>query len=164
MSHLFTLLIWITSAAVQTVPLELTPQGFPPLEKKSPNKPLDQLMDSAKAWASYYNKQGYDVSDVTANSLTIEARNENAFFSYNVGVKYNYDIKYSLKVVFGEDKKYSLKFTVREIYAENVLLKATVADFYTPDGKLKDDYKDAKPALEKTANSIIKSFVGYIGS
>lgn len=154
-------LFFITFCPAQTK-LELTPQGFMPVEAKTPNLPPDQLIDVSKSWAPYFNKNGADVFEVSSNSLTIEARYENAFYSYNVGVKYNYDIKYSLKIVFGEDKKYTLKFIVKEIYAENVLLKTTVADFFTADGTLKDDFRDAKPSLEKTANSIVKSFVNYM--
>lgn len=165
MHHLITLIAWIAAASVQQSPkLELTPQGFQPLEIKTPNKPLDKLIELSKSWAPYYNKNGYDVTEVTENSLTIDARNENAYYYYNVGVKYNCDIKYSLKIVFKEDKKYSLTFTVKEIYAENVVTKTNVSDFFTPDGKLKDDFRDVKPSLEKTVNNIVKSYVKFISN
>lgn len=142
--------------------LELTPKGFLPVEMKTPSLPPDQLIDVSKAWAPYYNKNGYDVLGVTDNALTIEAKVENAYYYYNVGVKYNCDIKYSLKIVFQENKTYKLTLTVKELYGENVLLKTTVADFFTPDGKLKDDFRDAKPSLDKTVNNIIKSFANFI--
>ena len=163
MKHLLkiTCLFWITFCSSQTN-LELTPQGFASLEFKTPDRPVDELFRGSKSWAPYYNKKGYDIFDVTENSLKIEARIANAFYSYNVGVKYNYDIVYTMKVVFGTDKKYSLSISVKEIYAENVLLKTTVADFFTEDGRLKDDFRDSKPALEKTINKVVKSFTGYI--
>ncbi len=162
MHHLLTLLLTIvTSAFAQTKP-ELTPQGFLPLELKTPNRPIDQLVVLSKSWAPYYNKNGYDVSEVTENSLTIEARVENAFYSYNVGVKYNYDIRYSLKILFMENQKYTLSISVKEIYAENVLTKTTLADFFTAEGKLKDDFRDAKPSLENTINKILNSYVNFI--
>ena len=94
MNHLLTLILYIATASLQQTKPELTPQGFLPLEMKTPNMPLDQLIEASKAWAPYYNKNGYDISDVTENSLTIEARVENAYYYYNVGVKYNCDIKY----------------------------------------------------------------------
>lgn len=155
------LFFYITITSAQTK-LELTPQGFQSLEMKTPNLPQDQLIQVSKAWAPYYNKNGYDVSEVTENSLLIDARVENAYYYYNVGVKYNCDIKYSLKIVFSEDKKYTLTITVKELYGENALLKTTVADFFTPEGKLKDDFRDAKPSLEKTVNSIVRSFTNFI--
>jgi hypothetical protein len=156
-----TLFFCIATASAQPK-LNLTPQGFEQIEMRTPNLPLDQLLELSKAWAAYYNKTGYDIFDVTTNSLTIEAKNENAYYYYNVGVKYNCDIKYSLKIVFREDKKYTLKLTVKELYGENVLLKTTISDFFTLDGTLKDDFRDAKPSLENTVNNIIKSYTNFI--
>ncbi len=69
---------------------------------------------------------------------------------------------YSLKIAFQDDKTYTLHFTVKEIYAENVLKKTSVTDFFSPEGKLKDDFTDAKPSLEKTASNIVNSFINFI--
>lgn len=163
MKHLLSIaLLFCIGLSSAQAKLELTPKGFMPVEMKTPNLPPDQLIDVSKAWAAYYNKNGYDVFDVTEKSLTIEAKVENAYYYYNVGVKYNCDIKYSLRIVFQENKTYKLSVTVKELYGENQLLKTTVADFFTPEGKLKDDFRDAKPSLEKTVNNIIKSFANFI--
>lgn len=156
-----TLFFWMTLSFAQTK-LEMTPKGFAPLEIKMPNKPISKLVASSKEWASYYNKNGYDVFDVTENSLSIEALNVNAYYNYNRAVKYNYDIRYILKIVFREDKKYTLTFTVKEIYTDSVPLKSTIADFFTPQGNLKEDYKDVKPSLENTVNKIVKSYTNFI--
>jgi len=156
-----TLFFWMVVSSGQTK-LELTPKGFIPLEIETPNQPIDKLIEQSKGWASYYNKNGSDVFDVTKNSLTIEAPYEYAYYYWNLGVKYNFDIKYSLKVVFGEDQKYTLTFIVKEIYIDNVPIKTTVANFFTSEGKLKDDFKDAKPSLEITVNKIIRSYINFI--
>lgn len=155
------LFFWIAVSSAQTK-LELTPKGFVPLEIDIPNQPIDKLIEQSKEWAPYYNENGADVFDVTKNSLTIEARYEDAYYYWNLAVKYNFDIKYSLKIVFGENQKYTLTFIVKEIYTDNVPLKTTVADFFTSKGKLKDDFKDAKPSLENTVNKIIKSYADFI--
>ena len=156
-----TLFFWVVLCSAQTK-LELTPKGFAPLEIEIPNQPTIKLIEKSKDWASYYNEKGSDVFAVTKNSLTIEARYENAYYYWNLGVKYYFDIKYSLKVVFGENQKYTLTFTVEEIYTDRVLIKTTVADFFTPEGKLKEDFKDAKPSLENTVNKIIKSYIIFL--
>ena len=156
-----TLFFWIIASSAQPK-LEMTPKGFLPLEMDIPNQPIHKLIEQSKEWASYYNKKGADVFDVTENSLTIEARYENAYYYWNLAVKYNFDIKYSLKIVFEENQKYTLTFIVKEIYIDNVLLKTTVADFFTSEGKLKEDYKDVKPSLESTANRIVKSYINFI--
>jgi len=157
------LVFFITVGSAQTK-LELTTQGFLPLEIKTPNKPISQLVDISKSWAAIYNNKGMDIFDVTQNSITIQARVENGYYYYNVGMKYNCDIIYVLKIVFEENQKYTLRISVKEIYAENLLLKTTTADFFTKDGKLKDDFKDAKPSLENTINKIVKSYSNFISN
>jgi hypothetical protein len=142
--------------------LEMTPQGFAPITLDSPSKPLEKLIEAATAWAPYYNKKGYDVYDVSANSITIDAWKDNAYFYRNLGERYDYNIKYSLKVVFNADKTYTLTFAVKDIYAKKVLVQTTVADFFTPDGKLKEDFLEVKPSLENTADKIVKSFAEFI--
>jgi len=156
-----TLFFWIAISSAQTK-LEMTPKGFAPIEIQIPNRPNNKLIEQSKAWASYYNVKAYDVFDVTENSITIEALNENACYYWNLGVKYNYDIKYILKIVFGENQKYTLTFTVKEIYTDAVPLKSTIADFFTAEGKLKEDFTDVKPSLERTVNEIVKSYTRFI--
>jgi hypothetical protein len=140
----------------------LTPKGFDPLEIETPDKQISKLIERSKEWAPYYNEKGSDVFAVTKNSLTIEARYDNAYYYWNLGVKYYFDIKYSLKIVFGENQKYTLTFDVKEIYTDRITIKTTIADFFTPDGKLKDDFKDAKPSLENSVNKIVKSYINFI--
>jgi hypothetical protein len=155
------LFFWIAVSAAQTK-LELTPKGFVPLEIETPNRPINKLLERSKDWASYFNENGSDVYDVTENSLTIDAPYENAYHYWNLAVRYNFDIKYSLKIVFGENQKYTLTFTVKEIYIDKVPMKTTVTNFFTSEGKLKDDFKDAKPSLENTVNKIVNSYIIFL--
>lgn len=127
-----------------------------------PKHPVNKLIEQSKEWAYSYNEKGVDVYDVTSNSLTIESRYENAYYYWNLAVRYDFDIKYSLKIVFGENQKYTLTFTVKEIYIDKVPLKTTAANFFTSEGKVKDDFKDAKPSLENTVNKIVKSYINFI--
>lgn len=154
----FLLVTFATSA--QT--LELTPRGFAPVTFKTPNKPSDKLMEAVKTWAATYNKKGHDVYDVTANSATVDALRESAYFYRNLGQRYDYNIVYSLKIDFNDDKTYTLTFSVKQVYAKEVPVKTTVADFFAPDGRLKDDYVEVKPSLENTANKIVSAFVDFL--
>lgn len=143
--------------------LEMTPKGFAPLEVDMPNRSTTKLLESSKDWASYFNTNNSDVFNVTENSLTIESLYENAYYYWNIGVKYKFDIKYNLQIVFKENqKKYTLIFTVKQIYTDNVPMKSTIVSFYTPEGKLKEDFQDIKPSLEHTVNKIIKSYINFI--
>ena len=162
MKKIFLLLFLLAGAfAWSQAKVELTPAGFAAVEIPRPGKPMEDLMALADDWGYFYNKKGHDTYDVTANSLTIDAMRKNAFYFMNVGQQIVFKIKYSLKVEF-LDNKCVLKFTVKEIYNNDKLIQSTIADYFTSDGKLKDDYEEVKPSLEKTANDILQSFTDYI--
>ena len=159
---LITVLFFATIFASAQRP-ELAPQGFAPVEFAAPDKPFEKIVELSKSWAaSYDKKRRADVFDVTANSLSIQGWNEYAFFYRNIGVRYDCNITYTMKVTFLEDKKYTITFAVKEIYAEDVLTKMTIASFFTPDGKLKDDYTEVKPSLESRVETILKSYSNFI--
>lgn len=161
-SILQVILLFCASISLGQTSLELTPQGFAKIELTTPNKPNELLMQSAKDWAESYNKKGADIYDVTTNSLSIDALKSNAYFYRNLGETFQYTIRYTLKVAFLPGNKYTLSFSVKEIYDKQRLVETTVSDFFTPDGKLKEDFEEVKPSLEKTANTIVSSFSSYI--
>ena len=142
----------------------LTPGGFQTITFDRPARTQEKLIENAKAWAGYYNRRNeypYDVYDVTANSLSIDAYNENAFFYRNRGEVHRHRIRYTLHVDI-QEKTYTVSFAVKEIYSNNTLTELTVADFFAPDGRLKEDYEEVRPSLEKTANEAIYSFANYM--
>ncbi len=157
----FILLLSISLGIAQT-PMKLTPQGFPSVEFETSNKPFDKLLETSKSWAAFYNKNGYDVFDVSDKQFSIGALKEYAFIDRNLGVTYDYNIKYVLKVTFKESNKFTVDFTVNEIYANEVLTKITTADFFTSEGNLKPDFEEDKFSLEATAERIVKSYSNFI--
>ena len=60
------------------------------------------------------------------------------------------------------NNKSTLTFSVKAIYAKEVLVKTTISDFFTPSGNLKEDFIEVKPSLENTAENIVNSFVSYM--
>ena len=163
MKHLLQIALFlcfaITSAQVK---LELTPQGFTPIEIELPKKSFDKITEVSKSWAPYYNKKGADVYDVTQNSLSIGAFNESAYYYWNLGVKYNYDIKYIMTIKAKENNKYVLIFKVNEILTDDALTKITTADFFTAEGNVKQEYDESKSSLESNVNKIVNSYIDYI--
>lgn len=144
--------------------MELTPQGFATVTIPKPEKTPEKLIEHSKNWAAYYNRNNenvYDVYSVTENALSIDTFKDNAYFYRNRGEAFQHKIKYTLKIEFVENTC-QITFVVKEIYVKNILIKTTVADFFTAEGRLKDDFKEAKPSLEKTANAIVQSFLNYI--
>ena len=156
------LLFFCVSVTFAQTKVEMTSKGFTPIELSAPNKPVEKSIEAAKNWAATYNKNGYDVYDVTANSLKIDGLKKNAYFYRNLGETFTYNITYTLEVYFNADKTYTLAFSVKQIYLKNTPVQTTIADFYMPDGKLKEDFADVKPSLEDTAEKIVKSFSNFI--
>lgn len=142
-------------------PLELTASGFPTLTIAKPNIPLENLIEASKSWALSYNKNGADVYEVTLNSLKIDALRKSAFAYYSLGERYNFDVRYTLAVEF-RDANYTLKLIVKEIYTDDKPIKSTIADYFTPEGKIKEGFEEIKPSLEITVNKLISSFVTFM--
>lgn len=165
MKTLYYLLIFfcVTSAFSQIEP-EMTPEGFAPMVFETPQKTNDKLIEAFKSWAPTYNKKGYDIYDVTENGLSIDAWKTNAYFYRHLGERYNYNIRYTLKVVFNPDKTYTQTFYLKEVYAKEILVKTQLTDFYTPDGKLKEDFEEVKTTLENTVSKIFKSVSSFIAN
>ncbi|RZJ24204.1 MAG: hypothetical protein EOO48_14740 [Flavobacterium sp.] len=137
-------------------PLVLDQNGFAPVHFDVPDVQLKTLMDNTKAWSYSVNKKGADFSEETDHSINVTALEENAFFIRNRGEEYAFRIKYAMSINF-EKGQCTVFFTVKEIYDGEQLTKSTLSDYFTSDGKLKEDYRDAKPSLEKTANDLLKT-------
>ena len=145
--------------------MELTPQGFEPVEVTIPATPGLKLIDVSKAWAQDYNRREnstYDITNVTDNSVTISAFKRNAFFYRDRGDTFEQKIRYTIKLTF-YNNRYELAFTVNDIYTDgNVLVKYKIPDYFTSDGKLKDGYDGLTDSLEKTVNEIVTSHYNFI--
>ena len=142
----------------------LRPDGFAPVTIPKPDKPIEEIVESSKFWADSFNRnerESFDVYDVTQSGLKIDAFRENAFFNRDRGRIFNFRIRYTLTVTF-KDSVCTILFSVPEIYTERTLTKIQLSDFFAADGRLKDDYDEAKPSLEKTVNRIIRSYAAYI--
>ncbi|HEX8562666.1 MAG TPA: hypothetical protein VF676_06780 [Flavobacterium sp.] len=165
MKKIFLLMILLAAGSVSAqIKTQMTPGGFPSVKVDRPNKPLEDLIERTKAWAAYFNRNselGYDVYDVSETGLSIDAGKINAFFYRNRGEVYQHRIRYTLRIDFSDDF-YTMTFYVKEIYDGNSLTKLTIADFFAPDGRLKEDYEEVKPSLEHTVNQIMNSYAQYI--
>ncbi len=154
------LLFFISSLAAQEK-FELTPQGFAPVEIQRPEKVNEKLIEISRAWASSYNKKEFDIYDVTENSMTVDAVKENAFYYRNVGEAFYYRIVYTLNLTFGQNT-ITVAFSVKEIFQKKTPVQGTIADYFTADGKMKEDFEEIKPSLEQTANNILLSYSNFI--
>jgi hypothetical protein len=165
MQKILFLLCFFAIASMHAQPrLELEPAGFAPIEISLPPTPNDKLIEVTKAWAKEYNKgaKGYDFTNVTANSITINAYKKNAFFYRNRGEAFDHSINYTMKITFHENS-YTLQFTVTDIFVgTDKLIEYKLPDYFTNEGKLKEGYDDLKPSLEKNVNDIVASHYNFI--
>src|SRR5690606_39711785 len=104
-----------------------------------------------------------DLYDVTETSFKIDGHRPNAFYYRNRGEAFYHRIKYTIHVQI-QDLVYTTGFSVKEIYTSKVLTNMTTADFFAADERLKEEYLDAKPSLDKTANGILRSFTNYMAT
>ena len=159
------LLLLLACPSFAQINLELTPQGFAPIEIPRPDVPVDKLEDRIRSWVMAFNEKnefGYDVYEVSDRGMKIDAHRMNAFYYRNRGEVYQHRIKYNLKIDYLQTTL-RVKFTVLEVYAGKNRLELRISDMFNPtNGKLKDDYLDAKPSLEKTAGKILQSLANYM--
>src|SRR5690606_3036044 len=141
--------------------LELTPQGFHPIEIDRSGRTNEEIIDASKIWASEYRHEQPSVFEVTPSSLKISAQRNTAFFYRNIGEEFYCRIDYTMVVSF-TDTKIRIAFTVNEIYERNVRKELELSDYFTSDGKIKQDFRDIKPSIERTVNNLINSYIGYI--
>jgi hypothetical protein len=72
---LLILCLFIAGTAIAQPQMVLMPYGFDPVEVQIPAISQEKFIELSKSWAAEFNRnqKGYDVSDVTSNSLTISA-------------------------------------------------------------------------------------------
>lgn len=143
--------------------MKLTAGGFPPVSVTIPSTPVEKLLSLSEDWAQEYNRRqkGADISNVTANSMTITAFKPNAFNYGNKGEAFYHTIKYDMVLEFTQTA-YTVKFNVTEIYHDDVLLEYKLPDYYTSEGKLKEGYNTLDDTLEDTVNDIIISHYNFL--
>lgn len=158
-------ILFLSAAALAQPPkMELKPNGFDPIEVSIPSTPNDKLVEITAAWAQEFNRreEGADITEVTANSLTVSAYKRNAFFYRDRGETHNHRIRYTMKINY-YGNRYTLAFSVGDIYANHdKLVTYKLPDYFTSTGSLKDGYADLKPSLERTVNDIVASHYNFI--
>lgn len=157
------LLVFTVFIAKAQLKVELTPKGFEPNPTVGnlPQITNERFIEATQLWAQDFSRGEADISQVTENSLTIDAFRDNAFFYRNVGDTYYQKVKYQIELS-KERNTYSLSFQITEIYTNKTLLKSAITDYFTPDGKMKDGFEEVKPSIEKTVSIILDSYNRYI--
>lgn len=157
MRRIFTFLLLIPFFSWAQPRVELTPGGFAPVVFAVPAAGDENRMEAVTAWAESYNRQRTDYFERSATSVRIESILENAFFYRNRGEEHAFRIRYGLLVSFAPDNTCKVHFSVKEIYDRDRLLESGLSDYFLSDGRIKSDFADVRPSLEKTANDILTS-------
>jgi hypothetical protein len=144
---------------------KLQPNGFAPVTVPFPPTPAERLIEMTQSWANEFNRreEGFDATNITANTITITANKENAFFYRNRGEAFDHEIRYEMQLTFNEDS-YNLNFVIIEIYSRDRLLESDISDFFTSEGRLKEGYDELERSLETTVNNIVRSHYNYMNN
>jgi len=144
--------------------LELTPGGFEPVTVQIPATSAEKLIELSKNWAAETNKRrrGYDITNVTANTVTISAYKRNAFYYRNRGESFDFRIRYEMALTF-DNTSYTLAFKVVDIYAKDDNVQKTgLSNYFTSDGKLKEGFEEVEPSLETSVNDLVNSHYNFL--
>lgn len=156
-------LIFFTISNYAQIKVEVTQNGIEPnsYTEKIPTMTDERFIELSQIWAPEFSRGNSNITEVTANSLTIDAFRDNAFLYRNKGETFLHNIKYQLKVTKNGDS-YTASFKILEIYARKVLLKSTITDYFLPNGNLKEGFEEVKPSLERSLNIILNSYDRYL--
>lgn len=157
------LLAGIQSISAQNK-LELTPNGFGSISIEKPNFPNDRIQEQIKYWIADFNRNNqkpYEIFQVSSTTIKSDAYRDNAFFYRNKGETFQHRIKYQITFDI-EDSVIIYQFKIIGIYDSDKPLELTIEKLYNSEGKLKSDYEEVKPSLERTANLILNSFINYL--
>jgi len=143
---------------------ELLPNGnFPPVEEMIKPMTNEKFIDATRLWIGEFSRGEYDITEVTENSLTIDAFRDNAFMYTNRGESFLYKIKYQMTIT-KTGNKYAATFKVTEIHTKKTILESTMSQYFTSEGKLKEGFEEVKPSMDRTVNIIFGSFYNYIST
>lgn len=160
---LYLLLFSCAFASYAQINVEVTAGGINPnpIQSTIPQMTDERFIELTQLWAPEFSRGESNITEITANSLTIDAFRDNAFLYRNKGETFFHKIKYQMKIS-KSGNSYSVSFKVLEIYANKVLLKSTIEDYFLPNGNLKEDFQEVKPTLEKSINIILNSYDRYL--
>lgn len=165
MKNLYTYILLLTATlSFAQSKSELLPNGtFPPVQENIKPMTDEKFLDGTNLWIGEFSRGEYDITEVTENSLTIDAFRDNAFIYTNRGESFPHKVKYQLKIS-KSGNTYTANFRVTEIHTKKVILESTMADYFTSEGKLKEGFEEVKPTMDRTVNIILGSFYRYISN
>lgn len=160
---LYFLLIFSSLSTYAQISVEVTANGInpSPIQGTLPDMTDERFIELTQLWAPQFSRGEFDISEITSNSLTIDAFRDNAFLYRNKGETFYQKIKYQMKVS-KKGNTYQVTFKILEIYANRVLIQSTIADYFLPNGNLKEGFDDVKPSLEKSINIILNSYDRFL--
>lgn len=159
----FSCIFFFGLSMAQPPAMELKQNGFDAVTVSFPSTPAEKLIELTQNWAFEFNRKesGFDVTNVTTNTITVTANKKNAFFYRERGEAFDHDIRYEMQLAFNNNN-YTLNFVVTEIYFNGKRIEYTIPDYFTANGRLKEGYEEIERSLEATVNNIVKSHYNYI--
>ena len=165
----FTLLfITITSASQSSeVPrLELTPNGIEPVIYEVPGASPEQLYERAYNWVLDSYKDPDEVIMVKRENeeIRISGFKRNAYAFNSLGIKYYYDLTYSLELEFKEGR-YRITFTPDKVFSEGQTAPfAGQINWFKNNGQRRSFYRLSLETFDESINNLAYSIYDRLSS
>jgi len=142
---------------------ELTKEGVKPVNIKLGNLGAKIIYKKTMDWVqeNYSNPSAVLKSNIENKTIRIEDLKRNAWFYMGFGFKNEFDMEYSFQVDI-QDNKVKLTFTPKQFWNGDEKAPFSYDLFFTNDGRVDWQWKDAKPSMDKTMNDIGLSLLSYI--
>ena len=157
------LLLFSAFANYAQINVRVTQNGVDPnpTQGKIPAMTDERFIELTQNWIQEFSRGEFEITELTPNSMTIDAFRDNAFIYRNKGETFHHKIKYRMKVQ-KTGNTYTAGFQIAEIYANKVLLKSLISDYFLSNGNPKEGFEEVKPSLENSINIILNSYDRYL--
>ena len=111
---------------------------------------------------TYKNPDKVLKANIENEKIRINGYAKNAWSSTSMGIKYTYNIDYTVEIEFKEGRC-RFTYTIGQMYtSDGQKLLYTCKAFYKSNGDVRKSYIPSVPSLEKTINDLALSFKNYV--
>tara|TARA_B100000963_G_scaffold337489_1_gene333533 strand:- start:713 stop:1246 length:534 start_codon:yes stop_codon:yes gene_type:complete len=157
-------LILIISTNIISQDLKLGPNGVKEPVVFEFNLTKSEIYKKSLNWVqeTYKNPKEVLRANIENEKIRINGYAINAWWNKSLGVKFTYNIDYTVQIEFKEGRC-RFTYTIDQMYtSDGQRLLYTCKAFFKPNGDIKKSYIPSVPSLEKTINDLAISYKNYV--
>ena len=139
--------------------VKVTPNGIEPVVQPTENISSEKGFIKTEEWINYNYKKASAVLGSSIENKLIRFTGIEKNFASSLG--YNYDLEYTIRVEFKENK---YRFSVDQIKSgyQGAFTEIQISDYFKNNGKIRGAYEEFINGIEKTLNLINTSIYNYL--